>query len=105
MVEIHLYGNLREYAREFAAPGKSMVSIETKPDETIQSLLARLGIPARDINHIFYNSKLLASRSKTAAMFDFPQVGDDTMKWDLEISVSHGDRLGIFGLDIPILSM
>jgi hypothetical protein len=105
MVEINLYGKLRKYAPEFAVPGKSTISVEPDPDETIGSLLARLGISTNEINHIFYNSKLLASRSKSAAMFGLPQVGDNTMKWDLAVPLSHGDRLGVFGLDIPVLSM
>jgi hypothetical protein len=105
MVEIHLYGNLRQYARDFATPGQSMLNIEPDQDETVKSLLVRLGIPATEINHIFYNAKLLASRTKTAAAFGLPQVGDNTMDWDLAVPVSHGDRLGVFGTDITILSM
>jgi hypothetical protein len=105
MVEINLYGNLRKYARDFASPGKCMFNIEPNPGETIESLMGRLGISAKEINHIFFNSKLLASRSRTATMFGLPQVGDNTMEWDLAVPVSHGDRLGVFGLDISILSM
>ena len=105
MVEIHLYGKVRKYAPESASPGTSTLNIEPDTDETIQSLLARLEIPTNEVNHIFYNSKLLVSRSKAAAMFDLPQVGKDTMNWDLAVPVSSGDRLGVFGLDIPVLSM
>lgn len=105
MVEIHLYGNLRQYARDFATSGQSLLNIEPEQDETIESLLVRLGIPATEINHIFYNSKLLASRTKSAAAFGLPQVGDNTMDWDLAVPLARGDRLGVFGRDITILSM
>jgi hypothetical protein len=105
MVEIHLYGNLRKYARALAVPGTSALPVEPVPDETIASLLARLGISTEEINHIFYNSKLLATRRKAAVVFSLPQAGDNTLKWDLAVPVAHGDRLGLFGRDIPVLSM
>jgi hypothetical protein len=105
MVEINLYGNLRKYAREFNSPGMSMISIDPQPGETVGILLEQLGIPVKEINHIFINSKLLFSRSQLASMFDLPQVDDDLTGWDLSIQVADGDRLGIFGLDMPVLSM
>ena len=57
MVEIHLYGNLREYARDYATSGRYMLNIEPSPGETIELLLARLGISVEEINHVFFNSK------------------------------------------------
>lgn len=54
---------------------------------------------------VFVNSKLLVSRSQNATMFGLPQVGEDTCEWNLAIPVDDGDRVGLFGLDIPVLSM
>ncbi len=104
-VEIHLYGNIRKYSNGFAPAGDHILVLEPNSSETLESLLTRVGIPEDEINHIFYNSKLLVSRSKTASMFGLPQVNDDTLEWNLAIPVDNGDRIGLFGLDIPVLSM
>ena len=105
MVEIHLYGNIRKYSKGFSPNGNHTLILEPDTGETLESLLARVGIPDIEINHIFFNSKLLVSRSQTASMFGFPQVNDDTTDWNLSTPVNHGDRIGLFGLDIPALSM
>lgn len=111
MVEIHLYGKLRGYARdqfpggEYTPARDIVLSLENGTDETVASLLGRAGIPVQEINHIFYNSKLLATRSPTAMLFDLPQAMEQVTGWDLAVKVEDGDRLGLFGTDIPFLSM
>ena len=105
MVEIHLYGKLRKYSNGSAPGSNHTLYLEPDPGETIESLLARVGIPDMEINHIFYNAKLLVSRSKSASMFGLPQVNAEISEWNLAIPVEHGDRIGVFGLDIPVLSM
>lgn len=105
MLEIHLYGKLRKYAQGLAPASGATLTLEPGHGETLESLLARLGIPDLEINHIFFNANLLASRSRTASMYGLPQVGSDVSEWDLAIPVNHGDRIGLFGLDIPVLSM
>ena len=42
MIEIHIYGNLRKYAQDFATPGKSQINLEPDPGENIASLLNRI---------------------------------------------------------------
>lgn len=105
MVEIHLYGKIRKYADGFSPASNHILSLELGTGETLESLLARVGIPDNEINHIFLNAKLLVSRSRAARMFDLPQVNTDTAEWNLAVPVDHGDRIGVFGLDIPVLSM
>jgi hypothetical protein len=105
MLEIHLYGKLRKYAQGASPGGGATLTLEPDPGETTESLLARLGIPALEINHIFYNANLLASRSRTALLYGLPQSGAGVSDWDLSVPVDHGDRIGLFGLDIPVLSM
>ena len=105
MVEIHLYGKLRHHAGEYTNARDIVLALENGTGETVASLLARAGIPLEEINHIFYNSKLLATRSQTAMLFDLPQVKEQVTGWDLAVTIQDGDRLGLFGTDIPFLSM
>lgn len=105
MVEIHLYGDLRKYSNGSVPAGDTTLILDPDPDETLDSLLARAGIPDIEMNYIFFNSKLLVSRSQTAPLYGLPQVDSNVSEWNLTISVVHGDRIGLFGLDIPILGM
>lgn len=105
MVEIHVYGKLRHHTNGFR-PGQACVVTQVPgPDETISSLLASAGIPADEISHLFFNAKLLASRNRMASMYGYQQASADLTNWDLDIPVSDGDRIGLFGKDMVILGM
>lgn len=73
--------------------------------DTLESVLAETGIPIEEINHIFVNAELLASRNRMAPFYGYPQSGSDLSKWDLTIPVEGGDRIGLFGKDMSILGM
>ena len=103
MVEIHLYGRLRHYVNGSRDGG--VIRLEPGPDETIASLLVHTGIPVDEINHIFFNSKLLATRTKAAAFLGFRQANADLSDWDLDVPVDDGDRVGLFGRDMAVLGM
>ena len=105
MVEIHVYGKLRHYTNGFRPGQACVVTQAPRRDETISSLLASAGIPADEISHIFHNSKLLASRNRMAYMYGYQQASEDLTNWDLNVPVSDGDRLGLFGKDMVILGM
>ena len=100
MVEIHLYGKLRRFADDNPA---SIIRIKPDSNETLESLLNRMGIPLNDIYSIFYNSKLLAARSGMASWVGYPQVGSSPFDWDLNIPVRSSDRIGLFGRDMAAL--
>lgn len=105
MVEIHLYGKLRGYAGG-ARPGQECVlKLAPRPGETLASLLQQAGIPAGEVNHIFLNAKLLASRSMAAPLYGFPQSQPTTDDWELATPLRDGDRVGLFGRDMAMLSM
>lgn len=105
MIEIHLYGKLRRFSGDGVHPGEGIVKVEGRPEETICSLLERLGIPVSEINHVFLNSKLQATRVSHAELYDLPMANREMDQWELEIAVGDHDRLGLFGRDIPMLSM
>jgi hypothetical protein len=105
VVEIHLYGRLRRYARD-PKKGRGAVAVLARGgDETIASLLENVGIPVDEVNHIFLNAKLLATRTLAAPFMGYLQARSDPFDWDLNIPVDDGDRLGLFGRDMPILGM
>jgi hypothetical protein len=105
MVEVHLYGNLRHYAGDIR-PGQDMVlQVQPGPGETIASLLERAGIRSDEIGHIFFNARLLATRTTMAPFYGYLQERDTVFEWDLQVPVGQGDRIGLFGTDLPILSM
>lgn len=105
MVEIRLFGNLRYYAKDATPFSGVMVQLEPLPGETVQSLIERLGISPQEINHIFFNSRLIATRNSHAALYDLPQARRDVNDWNLALPIRDHDRVGLFGLDIPMLSM
>jgi hypothetical protein len=100
MVEIRLYGKLRQYAND--SPD-SIIRVFPDPDESIEVLLKRLDIPIEAIYTIFVNSKLLAARSGMASWIGFRQVYSSAFDWDLSLTVSSSDRIGLFGRDMAAL--
>lgn len=102
MVEIHLYGKLRRYTPE-EAETRGLVRVEQGRDETLEELIARIGLRVEQIYHVFYNSKLLATRNTMAPYLEYRQVHADPYRWDLGIELKDGDRIGIFGRDMPAL--
>ena len=103
MVDIRLYGKLRYFVKEPEAGQDNLMRMAPQPEETLQLLLDRIGIPVDEIYTIFLNSKLLASRSLMAYRMGFQQVNEDPLDWNLEIAVEAGDRIGLFGRDMAAL--
>jgi hypothetical protein len=104
MVEVHLYGKLRHYAAACRPGHDCVVALEPRLTETMASLLARAGIPVDEINHVFFNSKLLATRTRMAPFMGLA-AHSDLFDWNLSVPVNNGDRIGLFGTDMAILSM
>jgi hypothetical protein len=103
MVEIHLFGKLRRYAKNTDGEDKYVIQISPRADETIESLLDRVEISIEDIYSIFFNRKLLAARSGMARWLGHRQVRANPFDWDLNVPVKSGDRIGLFGRDMAAL--
>jgi len=103
MVEIRIYGKLRNYATDIQTDDDSVIRVSPEPDETLEALLARLDIPVEMIYSIFFNSKLLAARSGMASMVGYRQVRGNPYDWDLNVVVKPADRIGLFGRDMAAL--
>ena len=105
MLEIHLYGKLRRFAQAGQDGHACVVVLRPHLNETMASLMARLGIALDEINHIFFNSNLLASRNRMAPYMGLAQARSNLSDWELTVPVHDGDRIGLFGTDMAILSM
>jgi hypothetical protein len=103
MVEIHLYGKLRQLAEESEDGHGNVIRVAPQPEDTLEQLLIRVGIPLDEIYNIFFNSKLLATRSAMAHWMRYQQVNENPLAWNLNIPVKAGDRVGLFGRDMAAL--
>ena len=103
IVSIHLYGKLRRFVTGSEAGHGSVLKVEPHPGETLEQLFVRVGIPLDEIYNIFFNAKLLATRSAMAYWMRYQQVHEDPLEWKLDIAVKAGDRIGLFGRDMAAL--
>ena len=102
MVSIHLYGKLRRFAPNSSPSADSIITVDALKGETLQMLLDRVGIHASELYTIFINAKLLTSRTKFATYLGYQQVCEENCQgWDLTVLIHDGDRLGLFGADMP----
>ncbi len=81
MVEVHLYGKLRALAPDSAMDADSVVQLAIKDGDTIADVLARLGITADQVAHLFLNHQYSGQSRR----------------------VHNGDRLAIFARDLALL--
>lgn len=102
MVSIHLYGKLRRYAENPSPSGNSILEAEVLEKETLYDFLTRLGLNVDELYTIFINSRLLTSRTRIAPFLGYQQVCDENCQnWSLSVIVNDGDRIGLFGADMP----
>lgn len=108
MIEIHLYGKLRRYAPASRASGQSVVQLEAGGEETVATVLERVGIPPDDVCHVFLNGAILSTQNSMAPWLKYQQadggsVGRPDRTEQLDTHVHDGDRLGIFAYDMALL--
>jgi len=108
VVEVYLYGKLRRYAPASRASGQSVVRLDVEDDETVATLLERVGVPSDDICHVFLNGAILSTKNAMAPWLkyehaDGSSVGRSDTAESLDAPVHNGDRLGIFAHDMALL--
>ena len=103
MVEIRLYGKLRNLATLDTSIQDGIICLEPQPEDTVAALLDRIGIAGDEIHTIFLNHRLLAARSNMARWMGHQTACADPLCWDLDLPVKSGDRIGLFGRDMAAL--
>jgi hypothetical protein len=81
MINIYLYGKLRDFGPDTAVDSDCSVQMAVQPGDTIADVLRRIGIAPDQIVHLFLNHQYSA----------------------LTRQVHDGDRLGVFGHDMALL--
>jgi len=99
MVEVHFYGKLRRYSPESQMDRDSVIFVELKSGDTVRTVLERLGIPLEELFHIFLNGEILLTGNSMAPWLRYRFVKGQ----GLDTPLKDGDRLGLFGRDMPML--
>ena len=82
MIDVHLYGKLRRFARDAKPNSDSIVSIPHEEGDTVASVTARLGIPDAELGSNLFVDGHYADR---------------------QTAVPDGARLGLFPDDMQLL--
>jgi molybdopterin converting factor small subunit len=81
MIEVHLYGKLREVAETSDVRSESIVRLSYQEGDTIEDVITRLGLTPEELSHLFLNHQYSA----------------------LNRPVHDGDRLGLFPRNMSLL--
>lgn len=104
-MEVHLYGQLRRYAPRSRRDQDSVVRPASGTDETVRTLLDRLGIASEEVAHVFVNGRLLLTHNGMAPWLGYQQAQRDTADrvTGLDTPLRPTDRVGLFGRDMALL--
>ncbi len=104
-IEVHVYGKLRHRLAETEAVPTAALELEPRPEETVETLLERLGIGLEETHHIFVNGSLLATHNAMAPWLEYRQAQENVKDWQsgAQRPLNAGDRVGIFGEDMALL--
>lgn len=109
MIEIRLFGDLRHYAGQEAAPSGVVVEVAPGKAATVGQALALLGIGPAEVGNIFLNGRLLPlstqARSAQAVHLGYllARPAPLSPEASLDVPVEDGDRLGVFARKMGLL--
>jgi len=103
MISIYLYGKLRKYAPDRSPNGDSCIQMKPIKDDNLEKVLRRTRLDIDEIYTIFLNAKLLATHNSMAPWLVYQQVNQSCHNCDLSINIKDGDRIALFGRDMPAL--
>lgn len=97
MIEVHLFGSLRQYATNPAPTSGTVVNLPVRERETLGQVLAQMGIDLTEVSNVFLNGRLLP-RSVYPITLGYPLAANNPLSPEgyLSTPVRAGDRLGIF---------
>lgn len=103
MIKIHVYGKLRNEIQTERFIDTNVLNLSPESGDTLGSVLTRAEIKTDSVYSIFLNAKLAAARSGMVKWLRYQNAGSDPLAWDLDIPVTSGDRIGVFGRDMAAL--
>lgn len=105
MIEVHLYGDLRRYAKEPSTGTQSVVQLPIENHETVGNVLRRMGIDPAEVGQVFLNHRLLYTRCSMAFWLGHQSAVEriPTGGAYLDAPVRPGDRLGVFPTKMAML--
>jgi hypothetical protein len=85
-----------------------VVRLDVEDDETIATVLERVGVPPDDICHVFLNGAILSTQNAMAPWLNYQHAGGGSVgrsdaAESLDARVHDGDRLGVFAHDMALL--
>lgn len=97
MIEVRLFGDLRQYATDSASEPGTVLYLTEDGSWTLGQVLTTLGIEPADVSNVFLNGRLLP-RSPYPITLGYPLAAERplTQEGYLNTPVRDGDRLGIF---------
>jgi len=102
MAKIYLYGKLRQHLPE-ESRRDGCIELHLPEPESLSSILTSLGLEVDQLATIFINARLLATRNSMASSLQYRQFRSSPHDWNLNVDIEPGDRVGIFGMDMPAL--
>ena len=109
MIEVRLFGDLRYYAGQEAAPSGVVVRVSPQEAATVGQALTLLGIDPPEVGNVFLNGRLLPlstrARSVQAVHLGYPLAQPALLSPEdcLDVPVQDGDRLGVFARKMGLL--
>jgi hypothetical protein len=104
MIEVRLFGDLRRYAGDPAAPSGVAVHVVAGEARTVGEALAVLGIAPAEVGHLFLNGRLVL-RSMQALHLGYALAASAPLSPEasLDVPLQAGDRLGVFSRKMGLL--
>lgn len=103
MIEVHLYGELRQLASDKRPTGQSVVHLADV--RTVADVLGHLGLPEDQVGTVFLNGRLLATQNSMAPWLSYTTVGERAPDagQPYQTLLRPGDRLGLFPASMAML--
>ena len=104
MIEIRLFGNLRQHVKDAGPASDTIVYLPAAQTATVGQVLDRIGIDPGEVSHVFLNGRLLP-RAPYPITLGYPLAAPQplTPEGHWSMPVQEGDRVGIFPANMGVV--
>jgi molybdopterin converting factor small subunit len=104
MIEVRLFGNLRQHAAGSTTGPETVLHLPVDKAGTVGQVLALMGIDLDEVGNLFVNGRLLP-RSRYPILLGYPLTAESPLSPDryLDTPLKAGDRLGIFPRNMAVV--